>query len=98
MRKFLLFVFLVIVLAAAGFMFFGNSLWQRLNEPYKGYAGSEQFVEIPRGVTTRDIGRRLVEAQVVSDELIFRVALWWTGESRSLKAGEYRFDRALTPL
>jgi UPF0755 protein len=32
---------------------------------------------------------------VVRDDWTFRVALWWTGSSRDLKAGEYRFDRPM---
>jgi len=35
---------------------------------------------------------------VVRDHLTFRVALWMSGEARRLKAGEYRFDRAMTPF
>src|SRR4030095_13289187 len=44
------------------------------------------------------IGRRLVEAGVVRDELTFRVALLLSGRARDLKAGEYRFDQPLTAV
>ena len=40
----------------------------------------------------------LADLQIVSDSRIFRAALWWTGQGRGLKAGEYRFDRPLTTL
>jgi UPF0755 protein len=98
MRRFLLYTLLIVVIAAIATAVVSSGLWQRLHDPYKGYSAAEQFVEIPRGVSTRDIGRRLVDAGVVRDEYVFRIALWWTGEGRSLKAGEYRFDRPLTPI
>jgi UPF0755 protein len=40
----------------------------------------------------------LLEAGVVRDELTLRAALRWTGASRGLQAGEYRFDRAMSPV
>ena len=33
---------------------------------------------------------------IVADEWAFRAALAWTGQSRALKAGEYRFDRPMS--
>ena len=50
------------------------------------------------GTGTAAIGRRLVEAGVIRDELAFRAALWWTGRSRDLQAGEYRFDRPMAAV
>lgn len=70
---------------------------QRIDEPYQGFAGAEQFVDIPAGTGTAAIGRRLIEAGIVRDEMTFRIALWWTGEARALQAGEYRFDRPASP-
>lgn len=72
-------------------------LFLRSERPYKGYDGPEQFVEIPSGAGPEAIGRRMAEAGVVRDELSFRVALWRSGQARRLKAGEYRFDRAMSP-
>ena len=68
----------------------------RIQQPYKGFSEPERFVEIPSGTGAAEIRRRLVEAGVVSDELAFRAALMWTGQSRALKAGEYRFDRPMS--
>ena len=70
---------------------------QRIDEPYQGFSGSEQFVEVPPGTGTNAIGRRLIDAGVVRDDMTFRLALWWTGRSRALQAGEYRFDRPASP-
>jgi UPF0755 protein len=69
----------------------------RTRAPYRGYAGPEQFVEIPAGAGTRSIGARLVAAGVVRDTITFRIALALSGQAKHLKAGEYRFDQAITP-
>lgn len=95
MRKFLITVAVLLILIVAGAALFGRQTWARVYEPYKGYSTAEQFVEIPPGTPTAAIGRRLIDAGVISDETVFRVALWWTGSARNLQAGEYRFD---TPL
>src|SRR5512142_2682841 len=97
MRKLAIVLFILLLAAcAAGVAAF--VVYQRACEPFKGYAANEQFVELPPGASTRAIGARLVEAGVVRDALTFRVALWRSGVSRQLKAGEYRFDRPATAL
>ena len=94
MKKLFLFVLLLIVAAAVG----AAVMYQRVNQPYRGYADAEQFVDIPAGSSSLTIGDRLVESGVVRDRLTYRVALWMSGSARHLKAGEYRFDRAMTPF
>lgn len=70
--------------------------WGRAHESYRGYAGQELFVDIPPGSGASDIGRRLVDAGVVRDDLTMRLALWWSGRATDLKAGQYRFAVPLT--
>src|SRR5436190_22618062 len=97
-RRALSLIALVILLAggaAAAAVWLG---WNDIHEAYKGYGGAEQFVTIRQGASSVEIGRALADAHLVSDPRLFRLALWWTGKGRSLKAGEYRFDRPLTPL
>ena len=72
-------------------------LIMRVNQPYKGFEGPEQFVEVPTGSGVAAIGRRLAQAGVVRDPVTFRYAVWLIGGAKTLKAGEYRFDRAMTP-
>jgi len=84
----------VIVGAAAGAFF----TYRQLNRPFRGYTESEIFVEIPSGAGSRAIGERLVGAGIIRDQLTYRVTLWQSGQARRLKAGEYRFDREMTPL
>jgi len=72
--------------AIAGYWYFG---------PYRGFA-PETFVEIERGMTTRQIARTLAEQGVVR--------AWWAFATirvvqprATLQAGEYRFGSAQTP-
>ncbi|HTE06874.1 MAG TPA: endolytic transglycosylase MltG, partial [Planctomycetota bacterium] len=96
MRLFRFVAVLVLLIAIAG-AGAGYLLWTRLQQPFQAFAG-ERFVEVPTGASSREIGRQLTEAGVVSDPWTFRAALWWTGRARGLKAGEYRFDMAASPL
>ena len=95
MKKAFAVVLLVVVLVAAGA---AGMAWTRLQTPYKGYDGIEQFVEIPVGAGAAEIRQRLLAAGVVQDALTLRLALRWTGASRDLQAGEYRFDRPMTAV
>ena len=96
MKKLLLSLVVVVVLVAGGAAASVFYMVNRIQQPYKGFPEPERFVEIPSGTGAAEIRRRLVEAGVVSDELSFRAALMWTGQSRALKAGEYRFDRPMS--
>ena len=98
MKKLLLSLLVVVVLVAGGAGAFVFYMVNRIQQPYKGFSEPERFVEIPSGTGAAEIRRRLVESGVVSDELAFRAALMWTGQSRALKAGEYRFDRPMSVL
>lgn len=61
-------------------------------------AEAPALVEIPAGMGPQSIGARLVAEGVVRDRLTYRVALWRSGRARRLQAGEYRFERPMTPL
>jgi UPF0755 protein len=91
-RALIVLLLLVIILSAA------TLVYRRTMEPFKGYQSAEQFVDIMQGNSTRTIGRQLIDAGVVRNDLTFRAALWRTGLARELKAGEYRFDSPMTPV
>lgn len=94
MKRLLLALLVLAVLAVAA----GSFLIIRGAEyPYKGYEGTEQFVEVPPGASPNTIGRSLAAAGVVRDLATFRYALARSGQARRLKAGEYRFDRLMKP-
>ena len=92
-RLFLLGVLSVLILGAGGWW-----IYSQVVEPYRGYSEPEVFVDIPPGSSTASIGKRLVDAGVVRDARTFQVGLWISGRSRSLRAGEYRFDAPLHAL
>ena len=98
MRFFIRLVLILVVLAviAGGAAYYFGA--ERLYAPYKGYAESERFVEVTSGAGPATIGQKLVEAGVVSDAYTWRAALWISGRSRDLKAGEYRFDQPMNAL
>lgn len=88
---------LLVVLAVAA----GAGAWwayARVQEPYRGAAEAETFVDIPPGVGPAGIGGRLVDAGIVRDAWTFRIAVMVSGRARELKAGEYRFDAPMTAL
>jgi UPF0755 protein len=94
MRRLLLLFALILGLAAVA----ATSLVLLTRTRYKGYSGTEQFVEVAAGAGTKAIGERLVDAGVIRDRTTYRAALLLGGQARRLKAGEYRFDRPMTPL
>ena len=95
MKKALLALVGLALIAAGGVAW---TLYTRTTEPFKGYEGAEQFVTIEPGSGTRTIGQRLIDAGVVRNDVTFRAALWRTGRARRLQAGEFRFDRPMTPI
>jgi UPF0755 protein len=95
MRKVLLLLIVVMLVGAAGGAWY---VYRQLNRPFRGYTEAEVFVEIPSGAGSRAIGQRLIAAGILRDEVTYRAALWRSGQARRLKAGEYRFDREMTPL
>ena len=94
MKKLAFFFLLILIAAGAA----GVWIYLRMGDPYRGYQDAEQFVEIPAGAGSRTIGDRLVEAGIVRDATSFRVGLYISGKGRHLQAGEYRFDRPMTPM
>jgi UPF0755 protein len=96
MRRVIRAIVVVALLGIAGAGAVAWLAWSRMQAPFKGYGDAEQFVDVPQGARTAAIGERLVHAGVISDPRVFRVALWWSGQARSLKAGEYRFDAPMT--
>ena len=86
----------IVVLGVAAVAAAGGWVYVNLEQPYKGYEGAEQFVEIPSGTGTVAMGQRLSDAGVIRSAASFRLAVWLRGSGRRLQAGEYRFERPMT--
>lgn len=92
LRRFLLFATVGVAIAMlagcvlAGYWYFG---------PYRGFR-VETFVDIERGMSSREIGRELAERGVVRSRLAF-AAIRALHPRATLQAGEYRFGSAQTP-
>jgi len=95
MRRWLWVLVVLVGLGVAGGGAVAAAL-RAVDAPFRGYDGTEQFVDIAPGTGTAAIGAQLVEAGVVSHPLIFRLALWRTGQARALKAGDYRFAEPMS--
>lgn len=98
MRKAFVTVLITLLVLGGAAAYIGLKVWDRIHEPYKGYEGAEQFVDIPPGMSSTAIGRSLVAAGVIESDTVFRVALRLSGNVRGLKAGEYRFDHPISAV
>ena len=91
MKKFLLFL-LVLMLAAAGA---GAWLWYCITKPYQAFASEGVFVTVPHGASSRGVARLLASNGVVRNSLAFEIYAR-RHPKRSLEAGEYFFDHAVS--
>jgi UPF0755 protein len=86
---------LLLVLAAAGLAGGGFVLY-RANQPYQGYTG-ERFIDLAKGTPTGALARELEKQGVVRQGWMFLLARACSPGVK-LQAGEYRFDRPLSPF
>ncbi len=91
MKKYLILGSSLLALAASGFV-----LWD-LHRPYRSFAAT-QMVLIKPGTRAPAIARRLVERGVLAHRWPFLVRYLLSRTHHHLKAGEYLFDRAVSPL
>lgn len=78
----------------------GTTAWWvtvSVERPYKAWTGEAVFVEIPQGAGVAAITRRLSDAGLLEHLYVFRLSVWQQGAERQLRAGEYRFDRPISP-
>ncbi|HLW80221.1 MAG TPA: endolytic transglycosylase MltG, partial [Terriglobia bacterium] len=94
MKKWLLACFAVALVLLGG----GALLYRELKLSYRGYSNTT-LIEIEPGTRAGEIAARLAERGVLAHRTPF-LALYALGRARhrSLKAGEYFFDRPLAPL
>ena len=90
--KFLLVLILVIVLAAGGTAAW---MWYGMTHPYQGFAKEGVFVDVPHGASRRYVAYLLKKNGVVQSKLAFEIYAR-RHPKRTLQAGEYFFDHAMT--
>jgi UPF0755 protein len=86
-------LFLLAGLAAAGAAWW---TWRWLARPYQGYGG-EQIVDVRPGQSASGILARLEQQGILANARLARAYLVYLLGDPPLLAGEYRFDRPLTP-
>jgi len=93
MKKFLVLLLLVLCVGAAGFV----SARQELQTPYSA-APANYILEIPHGVGARQVVGLLEDGKVIRNRYVALGYIWFSGFRHKLQAGEYLFDRPLTPV
>ena len=90
--KFLLALLLLVVLIAGGAAAW---MWYGITKPYQDFAKEGVFVDVPRGASRRHVAYLLKTNGVVRSALAFEIYAR-RHPKRTLQAGEYFFDHALT--
>ena len=78
---------LLLAIAAGGVV-----VWAALAFEGRGPLTAERTVILPRGAGLGVIAEALQRDGVVASARVFAVGVWWHGQTRRLKAGEYRFE------
>jgi UPF0755 protein len=91
LRKFLLFILLAVLVAAGA----AGWLWYCITQPYQAFAAEGLFVTVPHGASSRGVARILANSGVVRSALAFEIYAR-RHPRRSLEAGEYLFDHAVS--
>jgi len=90
--KFFLVIILLIMLAAGGAAAW---MWYGMTKPYQGFAAEGVFVDVPHGASRRYVAYLLKKNGVVRSKLAFEIYAR-RHPKRTLQAGEYFFDHAMT--
>jgi UPF0755 protein len=70
-------------------------MWYGMTHPYQGFPKEGVFVDVPRGASRRYVGYILKKNGVVRSKLAFEIYAR-RHPKRTLQAGEYFFDHAMT--
>ena len=90
--KFLLKLILLLVVLAAGA---GAWLWYSITQPYRRFPAEGVFVDIPHGASSRGVARLLERNGVTRSAIAFELYAR-RHPRRSMQAGEYFFDHAIS--
>src|SRR5260370_16521985 len=70
-------------------------MWYGITKPYQGFAAEGVFVDVPRRASSRHVASLLKTNGVVRSALVFEIYVR-RHPKRTLQAGEYFFDHAMT--
>jgi len=90
--KFLAKLFLLVLLVAATV---AGYAWYAIEKPYGMYFGEGVFVDVPRGASSRNVARLLQKNGVIRNAITFEIYAR-QHPRRTLQAGEYHFDQAVS--
>ena len=93
--RLLMLLTLALAVVAAGW---GAWAWVALHTPYSGWDGEAAEVLLEPGVDAGTVLERLAAAGVLRRPRLARLWLSWSGGAEQLHAGEYRFERASSPV
>ena len=85
---------LVLLVAAAGFLFW---TYRELHAPV-AHNKADTYIEIPRGLSPSQIVHKLATEGILNREWPLLAYMKLTGAGSKLKAGEYRFPSPISPL
>ena len=91
MKKLLALLFLIVLIAGG----VAAWMWYGITQPYQGFAKEGVFVDVPHGASQRHVAYLLKTNGVVRNALAFEIYAR-RHPKRTLQAGEYFFDHALT--
>jgi UPF0755 protein len=88
---------LLLALLAAALAYAGIDQCRGALAPYRGYDGDSAVVVVPQGAWPSRVASILADAGVLRGRLPFTLLARVRGVSGKLQAGEYLFDRPMTP-
>lgn len=94
-RKFVVGLFLLVLLGVLGA---GLYFYESLRMPYKGYSEPKIAVTISPGMSLNSIVYTLHQKGIVRNPALLKGIFLWKQTSGQSKAGDYVFDRPLSPL
>jgi UPF0755 protein len=85
-------------LGLAGALAAAGGCWSLLNRPWAGRSGQPVTVVLEPGLSATAMLERLAQEGVIRHAALVGVWAELSGQARELHAGEYRFERAMSPL
>lgn len=87
-----IFFILILAIAAAGIF-----IWSQLNQPYRKFSEDKLAVAIRPGTSLDSASRLLATKGVIKYPWLLKSLFYYNRSQGKMKAGEYVFDRAMTP-